>query len=354
MSIERHWIDPSSRPVIRLTLGVGIALPVAYGMALTLPYIAVLVAVMILSKPGPPMSLLKACIAGGILMLLTGSGLLLVPLLEHYAFAALWLIAAALFTLFYLGIKHANPLLNLLVVGFTLIPVAGVLEQAAAVAVIQTLAAGVVLGAASAGVAEMFLPDTVQPAMKSAGSTDAGGARWTALRGMVIVMPVFVLALQNPSLYMAAIMKTAALGQQAGTLGAREAGRELLGSTLMGAMLAGFVWLGMKLWPSLWMFTLWMMLATCWLGMRLYRVRPSKHPPSYWMNALITLLIFLGPAVEDSANGKDVFSAAAMRLSLFVAVALYAWAAIYVLEEIRLRRQAGTAPVAARRDSGAY
>jgi hypothetical protein len=330
-----------------LAVGVGIALPIAYGLALTLPYIAVLVAVMILSKPGPPMPLLKAGIAGAVLMLLTGSGLLLVPLLENYAFAALWLIAAALFVVFYLGMKHANPLLNLLVVAFTLIPVAGVLEQAAAIAVIRTLAAGVVLGAASGAVTGIFLPALASPAPKTPEAVDAGGARWTALRGVVIVMPVFILALQNPALYMAAIMKTAALGQQAGTLSAKEAGRELLGSTLMGAMLASLVWLGLKLWPSLWMFTLWMMLATCWLAMRLYRIRPSAHPPSYWMNAMITLLIFLGPAVEDSANGKDVLSAAAVRLSLFVAVALYAWAAIYVLENIRLkftavRRRPGT------------
>ena len=60
MSTDRHWIDPASRPVLRLTLGVGIALPVAYGLALTLPYVAVLVAVMILSKEGPPMPLIKA------------------------------------------------------------------------------------------------------------------------------------------------------------------------------------------------------------------------------------------------------------------------------------------------------
>lgn len=340
MSTEPHWIDPPSRPILRLTIGVGVALPVAYGMALTLPYIAVLVAVMILSKPGPPLPLLKACIAAGLLTLLTGSGLLLVPLLENYAFAALLLIAAALFLLFYLGIKSANPLLNLLVVSFTMIPVAGVLEQAAAIAVIQTLAAGVVLGAASSAIADAFLPAVAAPANMAAEPIDHSAAGWIALRGVIIVLPVFILALQNPSLYMAAIMKTAALGQQAGTLSAKEAGRELLGSTLMGALLATFVWFGLQLWPSLWMFTLWMMLVTCWLAMRLYRVKASAYPPSYWMNALLTLLIFLGPAVEDSAIGKDVFSAAAIRLSLFVAVALYAWVAIYILEAIRLKSSA--------------
>ena len=48
-------------------------------------------------------------------------------------------------------------------------------------------------------------------------------------------MPVFVLALTNPAFYLAAIMKTVTLGQQAGATNARSAGRELVGSTLMGA-----------------------------------------------------------------------------------------------------------------------
>jgi hypothetical protein len=67
---------------------------------------------------------------------------------------------------------------------------------------------------------------------------DRENARWVAWRGTLIVMPVFVLALTNPSFYMAAIMKTVALGQQAGETDARNAGRELVGSTLMGALIA--------------------------------------------------------------------------------------------------------------------
>jgi hypothetical protein len=61
----------------------------------------------------------------------------------------------------------------------------------------------------------------------------------------------------------------------------------------------------------------------------------SIPPPSFWSNALITLLILLGPAIEDSANGKDVFKASATRICLFVGVALYAWGTIWVLERWR-------------------
>ncbi|MGZ8237022.1 MAG: hypothetical protein ACXW00_02645 [Methylobacter sp.] len=46
----------------------------------------------------------------------------------------------------------------------------------------------------------------------------------------------------------------------------------------------------------------------------------------------------LGPAIEDSANGKDVFKASASRICLFVGVALYAWGMVWVLERWRASR----------------
>ena len=71
---------------------------------------------------------------------------------------------------------------------------------------------------------------------------------------------------------------------------------------------------------------------------RLCRVCPSRYPASFWLNVATTMLILLGPAVEDSANGKDVYAAFLVRLGLFVAVTLYAWLAIYFLEWLRARR----------------
>jgi len=151
-------------------------------------------------------------------------------------------------------------------------------------------------------------------------------------------MPVFVLALTNPSFYMAAIMKTVALSQQAGETDALHAGRELVGSTLMGALIALAVWLGLSLWPSLWMLMLWMMAAALWAGSALFGARRTTFRPSFWSNALITSLILLGPAIEDSANGKSVLEGGVMRVSLFIGVALYAWATVWVLERWRARR----------------
>lgn len=333
----RRPIDQPSRLVLRLVFGIGLAMVAVYGVPFAVPHVSLLIVVLLLSKPGPPMALMKSAVLAGVFCLLTGVGVLLVPLLERYGFAAILLIALVLFTVFYIGTKKSHPLLSLLIVAFTLIPVAGVQEQALAVAVIQALAAGIVLAALCGMLVYLVWPDIRAVPLPKPVPPDNDMATWTAVRGVVIVLPVLLLALQNPALYMAAIMKTATLSQQASTLTAKEAGRELVGSTLLGALLAMLVWQGLTLWPSLWMFVLWMMLAFCWLGLRLYRIHPSKYPPSFWLNTMITLVIFLGPAVQDSANGKDVFTASVVRLALFTAVALYAWGAIYLLEMVRTR-----------------
>jgi hypothetical protein len=60
--------------------------------------------------------------------------------------------------------------------------------------------------------------------------------------------------------------------------------------------------------------------------------------PVFWNNALMTMLILLGPAIEDSASGTGVLAASAVRVGLFVGVALYAWATVWLLERWRASR----------------
>ena len=72
--------------------------------------------------------------------------------------------------------------------------------------------------------------------------------------------------------------------------------------------------------------------------------RRSNCRPSCCSNALITALILLGPAIEDSANGKSVLQASAVRTSLYVAVAAYAWATVWALERWRESRSRSSAP----------
>ena len=102
--------------------------------------------------------------------------------------------------------------------------------------------------------------------------------------------------------------------------------------------MATLVWCGLSLRPNLWMLMLWMVAAALWAGAKLFGVRRTSFTPSFWSNALVTMLILLGPAIEDASVGKDVYRASVTRVALFVAVALYAWATVWVLERWRASR----------------
>lgn len=333
-------MEQADKAVLRLAIGLALAVLVAYGLALPMPFVACLLAVMVLCKPGPPIPMSKGAAIALLLAVLVLAGVVMVPLLEHYALSGVLLTGAALYGLFFFGIRTANPLTLILVVSFTLIPVAGVADQALVSVLSVAVSVGVLLGIVVSGVSHAFFPDPPAPLGERQGrpTISRETAGWIALRATVIVVPVFVLALSDPSFYLAAIMKTVALGQQAGSAKARSAGRELVGSTLMGAWMALLVWFGLSVWPNLWMLMLWMSGAALWSGARIFGLKASAFPPSFWTNALLTLLILLGPAIEDSANGKDVLAASAVRVVLYVGVSLYAWATVWVLERWRASR----------------
>ncbi|VVN16218.1 hypothetical protein PS619_04083 [Pseudomonas fluorescens] len=136
------------------------------------------------------------------------------------------------------------------------------------------------------------------------------------------------------------IMKSVNLGQQSTVTSARSAGRELLGSTLLGGLLAIIFWFALGLFVNLWMFFLWMLLFGLLLARKLYGLSPGRYTPGFWLNSLMTMIILLGQSVQDSAAGKDVYTAFAIRMGLFILVTLYACAMVYLLDNRRQRRNA--------------
>jgi len=342
-------MHPADKAVLRLAVGMGLAVLIAYGLGPPAPFVVCVMTVLMLCKPGPPIPFVKGVVLASIVALLLAAGVLMVPLLKHYALAGVLLTAALLYAVYFMGARKANPLTIILVIAFTVIPVAGVADQE--LVTVLSIAMGVGLGTAIlvSGLSHALFPDPPRPASQAPLPAEVSreAASWAALQATLVLLPVFVLALTNPAFYLAAIIKTGALGQQASSTGAQSAGRELVGSTLMGAAIALVVWCGLSLWPSLWMLMLWIVAATLWVGVRLYRIKATASPPSFWVNALVTMLILLGPAIEDSAVGKDVFSASVTRAGLFVGAALYAWGVVWAFQRWKASRSAAAGPVRA-------
>ena len=156
-------MHPGDKATLRLTLGLGLAALIAYGMALTAPYVVCVMAVILLSKPGPPLPLVKGIVAALVIAGLVAAGVLMVPLLENYAIAGILLTAVILFAIFFAGLVSGSPLTMVLVIAFAMMPVAGVIEQALVGTLALTLAVGVAVGTLVGFVSSAFFPDRTAP-----------------------------------------------------------------------------------------------------------------------------------------------------------------------------------------------
>ena len=218
-------MDRFDKANLRLAVGLGLAVLIAYGAALPVPFAVCVMAVILLCKPGPPMPIAKGIVTALVLAAILTAGVLMVPMLENYAFTGIMLTAAGLYGVFLLGVRGNGAITTILALAFVLMPVAGVAEQALVGMLAVTLAIGVLLGVLVAGLSHAFFPDAPTLArVQPPASPLRASAHWIALRATLIVMPVFVLALTNPSLYVATIMKTVALSQQAEETSASDAG----------------------------------------------------------------------------------------------------------------------------------
>ncbi len=333
-------MHPQARWVFRLSLTVALALLLGYAMNMALPFLPPIFALMLSAKPGPAMPLKALVGLSLVAVVTTGVGILLIPLLLAYPMTALMVVALGLFLSFYVTVNLGKALVGaFLTVGITLISAAGTVSDQLATLVIQDLLLSIALAILCQWLVYPWFAADPAPANpdSEAPSTD-DQSTWIALRGTLIIFPAYLLVLTNPMAYLPVIMKSVGLVQQGSMLDARNAGRELLGSTFLAGLLAVLFWSALKLAPNLWSFFWLMLLTMVWAAARIYQVRPSRYPASFWVNTIVTMLILLGPAVQDSANGKDVVTAFAVRMSLFVAVTLYAWLAIWLLESWRGRR----------------
>ncbi|MDN4545270.1 MULTISPECIES: DUF2955 domain-containing protein [unclassified Pseudomonas] len=338
MPIER---SPRVQRALRLSFGTALCLAASYGLALPIPFLAPMLAMMMLAAMNRPLPFKASLGLILILMLTTGSGLLLIPLLRYYPFSGVLLVGLCLFMAFGYGLRGGNPLVaTFLVVGLTLISSAGTAEFGLALEVIVALVKGLFLAVTTLTISHFLFPEPASaPPPKPKPALTPTESGWLAMRATLVVLPAFLLAMIDPASYMPIIMKAVGLGQQSCATNARNAGQELLGSTLLGGLMAILFWCALSLFVNLWMYFLWMLLFGLLVARKLYGLAITRQPPSFWLNSLATLIILLGQSVQDSAAGKDVYTAFAIRMGLFILVTLYACAMVHLLDTRREKRQ---------------
>jgi len=316
---------------------MALALAVSYGLAAPLPFLAPIFALILTATPAPPLGIkgmVGLCLA---ITVTFGLGLALAPLLVSYALPAVLMVAVGIYVSNHLAINLGKGLVaTLLVMGITMVSAAGTISTALAVGVIQALILGIGIAVACQLLVYPWFPEDSLRADQPAPAAQVGSrSRWIVLRATLVVLPVYLLTLTNPSFYLPVIMKSVMLGQQASGLALKGAGRELLASTLLAGVIAIAVWGVLAISVNLWIYFLLILLVGIGCAGRLYGAIRTRATPSFWQNVLVTMLILLGSAVEDSANGKDVYEAFGVRLSLFVGVTAYAWVAVLGLDGLR-------------------
>lgn len=328
---------------LRLATGTALCLAASFGLALPIPFLAPVLTLLFLATLNQPLPFKTGVALAFVAMLTTGIGLLLIPLLRYYPVSGLLLISLGLFVVFRFGLRGGNNLIvTFLVIGLTMISAAGIAGFDLALMVIGALVKGLLLAVIVVTLSHGLFPEPANaPPASAAPTLPAEDVDRVALRATLIVLPTFLLALIDPASYLPIILKAVSLGQQSSTTTVRNTGRELLGSTLLGGALAILFWCALSLFVHLWMFFLWMLLFGLVLARKLYALSPTRFSPGFWLNSLITLIILLGQSVQDSAAGKDVYTAAAVRMGLFILVTLYACLMVHLLVQRKQDRSSG-------------
>lgn len=333
---------PRAQRALRLATGTALCLAASFGLGLPIPFIAPVLALLLLATVNRPLPFKAGIVLAVVAMLTTGVGLLLIPILRYYPVSGVLLIGVSLFLVFRFGLRGGNNLIvTFLVIGLTMISSAGVAEFDLAAMVIGALVKGLLLAVMVVAVSHWLFPDPPNaPSPPAAPLLPAEEVSRVALRATLIVLPAFLLAMVDPASYLPIILKAVGLGQQSSTT-ARNAGRELVGSTLLAGLLAVLFWSALSLFVHLWMFFLWMLLFGLILARKLYALSPTRLSPGFWLNSLITMIILLGQSVQDSLAGKDVYTAFAVRMGLFILVTLYACLMVYLLDQRPPKRVQG-------------
>ncbi len=312
---------------------------VAYGVGLGLPFIAPLFVVILSAKPSSPPGPKQLLLLVVAVVVSLGVGLLLGPLLQAAAVPALLIITVGLLFSNRVAMLPGKAAVGtLLAMGLTVIPLASSVSPALGSMLISTLVVGIIVAVVGQWLVYPLFPEDDGPvAAPLAPSAVATG--WLAWRATLIVLPAFLLTLTNPAAYLPLTIKSILLGREASQVHLREANRELIVSTLLGGFCAIVVWFLLSLAVNLWFYFGWMLLMCLVLACGAYGVIRSRFKPSFWVGTITTMIILLGMAVQDSANGKDVYQAFFVRTALFLVVAIYAAMAMAGLEWWRQRCQ---------------
>ena len=342
--------------ILRLALGATLAISVSQLVAWDLSFVAPVFTILVLSLPLPAPTLGKALKFVLALSLGIYSGFLLLPVLLHFHDVGVLLLAVALFWSFYYTARGGSPLIGaFLTVGLAIATAVGSMSIDVMPVLAKAVTINAIIGLGFVWVAHALLPDSMAKtatagrtaAQSAAVVPDQKAARWSALRSTTVMMPVclWLLMSSGSAALVPFMIKVASMAQQASSGNARQVGRSLISSTIIGGIGATIGWQVLSAWPSLGMYAAVIGLAGLVIGRKIFQ-GAGMHPDSAtWSYGYLTLVIILAPAVLDSVGGAAAGAAFWNRLIMFAGATLYGIGAVFVFDAIWPARSAETQTV---------
>lgn len=330
--------EPVSARCFRLSFGIGLATFAAYALAIPLGYLLIVVVLALLANPVPPPPAKGAFILVIATLVTSLFGIMLGPVLTYVPIAGVLLSLSGVALAVVVGQRPGMAIIGtLMILSSTIIAVVAAQSSAAAVTLVKVLVAVMIGAVIIAHLAHALFPEPPGSAVPPPPPPLHGNTGWIALRTAVIMLPPLLLALANPASYIMLLMKGASLAQQAESTTTRRMAGEIVSATAMGGVSALMFWNLLQLWPGLLLLTLGMTLVALIMARPLYGAVKSRFSADWWQFALTTMIILVGPAVADTASADSIQRIMFVRFLTFLALGLYAAAAVHLLGRPRQR-----------------
>jgi hypothetical protein len=336
-------VDIASVRILRLALGTAVSLWFSQAVNWQMSFIAPVITLLMLALPIPPPKLKGGAV---FLFVMTGAllaGLLLLPPLQNQPMVGILLLVLALYWSFYFTAKGGSALIGTFAtVGIAVSTAVGTVNLDAVLVVVSGMSSGAFVGILFVWIAHAFIPDSMAeklvspPAVKppTPPTPDYSGARWSAFRSLMIVLPValWFLFSSASTAYVPVLIKVASMGQQATNDGARHAGHSLVMSTIIGGAGAIIGWQILSITPTLTIYTLIIVLAGLLMGPKIFQGRAMHPQGATWSYGFLTMIVILAPAVMDGAGGGAAGMKFWERLVMFGGTTLYAVGTVYIFD----------------------
>ena len=338
--------DPRVRRILRFVIAV--SLSTAFSCSINWPFSFMLVALMIplMTLPTPAPSLRFALWTVAKLMGFIGFGVvLMLPLHSHQIFG-FTLVGIILFVYFYIQAQGKVTSLNatFLIVGTTLVPAFGQSSMDVGVDFARGFCQSALALFPIIWIAFAVLPEGVFPRLPNAPRVEGTPVDRgiVALRPVLLLMPLFVYMLgsDNNIRYLIGYYQVAMIAQHANRATARALAIDLLLATVIGSTAGLFLWWIMKLWPSLFWFTLMMALFSFVFATRIFSDAPrgvSEHVVR-WSYGLTTLVFIVFPdAMTQGFTGDDPNMKFYQRILDYLLITVYSVVGVLFYDAITER-----------------